>query len=330
MMMTNKWILFTVSLVILLIFISFITYAGTIYGPAPTPVVYTTYVISMNLTDSRPTVQFLSNIVNVYPLTYREDSLISNITPIWVATAGREFTLYVINASRTTIQQEVLLNATAIANDTGGITWALKVPLYLLYPQPTYANWYVLITEDLNNMEYVVFAFETSNESLAQVLSGLSTVGGYLVALNGEPYYLWNYYYGYNPATNSVSEYYEVGLPGLSIFTMWVGQGINASSWPSSGFQEVLQVLSYSFSEYVNSSLITHITLSPNTTIGEITNYGYAIYQRPRLALRACDICIANTPTVKWHVNKSNMLTRYLLPASGQLRDAERLFNTCL
>lgn len=282
-MMTNKWIIFALTLVIILILTSFITYANTIYGPAPTPVVYTEYVITMNLTDSRPTVQFLSNIVNEYPLTYHEDSLIDNITPVWAATADREFALYIINASETTAQQWVLLNATAVTNATGGITWVLRVPLYLLYPQPVYANWYVLITEDLNGEEYVVFAFKTGNESLAQVLSGLSTVGGYLVALNGEPYYLWNYYYGYNPATKSVSEYYEVGLPGLSVFTMWVGQGINASSWPSSGFQEVLQVLSYSFSEYVNSSLITHLTLSPNMTIGEITNYGYAIYQRPRL-----------------------------------------------
>ncbi|ADN50345.1 hypothetical protein [Vulcanisaeta distributa] len=282
-MMTNKWITYALTLAIILILISSITYANTIYGPAPTPVVYAKYVITMNLTDSRPTVQFLSSIVNEYPLTYHEDSLIDNVTPVWVATADKEFTLYIINASETTAQQWVLLNATAITNATGGITWVLKVPLYLLYPQPVYANWYVLITEDLNGEEYVVFAFKTSNESLTQVLGGLSTVGGYLIALNGEPYYLWNYYYGYNPATKGVGEYYEVSLPGLSVFTMWVGQGINASSWPSSGFQEVLQVLSYSFSEYVNSSLITHLTLSPNMTIGEITNYGYAIYQRPRL-----------------------------------------------
>ncbi len=103
-MMTNKWIIFALTLVIILILTSFITYANTIYGPAPTPVVYTEYVITMNLTDSRPTVQFLSNIVNEYPLTYHEDSLIDNITPVWAATADREFALYIINASETTAQ----------------------------------------------------------------------------------------------------------------------------------------------------------------------------------------------------------------------------------
>ena len=282
-MINNKWIIFAVFPAIIFTLVSFITYANTTYGPAPTPVVYRTYVITMNLTDSRPTAQFLNSIVNEYPLTYREDSLITNTTPVWVTTANREFTLYIVNASETTIQQEVMLNSTALTNDTGGITWTLEVPLYLIYPQPVYANWYVIITEDKNGAEYVVFAFETGNESLTQILSELSTVGGYLIALNGESYHLWNYYYGYNPVTGGISEHYEVGLPGLSLFTMWVGQGINASSWPSSGFQEALQVLSYSFNEYVNSSLITHLTLSPNVTISEITNYGYTVYQRPRL-----------------------------------------------
>ncbi len=282
-MVINKWVIFAISLMMILILVAFISYANTIYGPAPTPMVYTTYVITMNLTDSRPSIQFLNAILNNYPLTYREDSLITNTTPVWKVTANREFTLYIINASVTTNQQAILLNTTAITNNTGGISWTLKIPSYLVYPQSVYANWDVLITEDLNGVKYVVFAFETGNESLAQVLSGLSTVGGYLVALNGEPYYLWNYYYGYNPATDSVGKYYEVSLPGLSIFMMWVGQGENASSWPSAGFQEVLQILSYSFSEYVNSSLIIYSTLSPNITIGEITNYGYTVYQRPRL-----------------------------------------------
>ena len=283
-MITNKWIIFVLFLIIILTLLSLYTYAGNIYGPAPTPVVYTTYTITMNLTDSRPTVQFLSSISSEYPLTYHEDLLIENVTPVWTATAGKEFTLYIVNASKNTAQQKILLNATAIANSTGGITWALKVPLYLISPQPVYANWYVIITEDLNGMNYVVFAFETGNESLTQLLTELDTVGGYLITLNGEPYYLWNYYYGYNPATNSVNEYYEVGLPGISIFTMWVGQGINASSWPSSAFPEVLQVLKYSFSEYANFSLIAYVALSPNVTIGRLTNYGYDIYQRPRLA----------------------------------------------
>ncbi|WP_054848914.1 hypothetical protein [Vulcanisaeta sp. JCM 14467] len=282
-MMTNKWIILILSLTIILILISLSTYAGIIYGPAPTPVVYTTYVITMNLTDSRPTVQFLSGISSEYPLTYHEDLLIENVTPVWTATAGREFTLYIANASETTIQQEVLLNATANANATGGVTWILKVPPYLVSPQPVYANWYIVITEDINGINYVVFAFETGNESLTQLLTELSSVGGYLTALNGEPYYLWNYYYGYNPATNSVSEYYEVGLPGISVFTMWVGQGTNASSWPSSAFPEILQILKFSFNEYVNSSLISQLSFIPNATIGELTNYGYTIYQRSRL-----------------------------------------------
>ena len=284
LIMTHKWVILAISLTIILTLTSVSIYASTLYGPAPTPVVYRKFVISMNLTDSRPTVQFLNSISSKYPLTYREDLLIENVTPVWVATADKEFTLYIANASETTINQEVLLNATATANATGGVTWMLKVPLYLIFPQqPVYANWYVIITENVNGMNYVVFAFETANESLLQLLRELGTVGGYLTALNGEPYYLWNYYYGYNPATNSVGEYYEVGLPGISVFTMWVGQGINASSWPSSAFPEVLQVLSFSFSEYANSTLVEEASFSPNSTIGELTNYGYTIYQRPRL-----------------------------------------------
>lgn len=284
-MSTNKSIILVISLALTLALVPLITYADTLlYGPAPTPIIYKTYTISMNLTDSRPTVQFLESIRSEYPLAYREDSLIVNATPVWLATAGREFTLYIANASVTTIRQGVLLRASAIANSTGGITWALKVPLYLTLPQqPVYANWYVVITESVGGSEYVVFVFETGNESLMQLLEGLSTVGGYLIALNGEPYYLWNYYYGYNPATQGVGEYYEVGLPGISVFTMWVGQGVNASSWPSQAFPEILKVLRFSFSEYANSTLVARQVLSPNTTIGELTNYGYAIYQRPRL-----------------------------------------------
>ncbi len=259
------------------------TYADAMYGPAPTPVVYTVYSISMNLTDSRPTTQFLTNIVSDYPLTYREDSLIMNTTPVWIATANQEFTLYITNASETTTQQEIVLNSTAIANGTGGVKWTIKVPGSLLSPQPVYANWYVVIIENINGINYVSFTFETANESIIQLLTELSNVGSYLTSINGEPYHLWHYYYGFNPATRNVSKYYEVGLPGLSIYYAWVGQGENASSWPSQGFQEVLNVFRYAFIEYVNSTTIENTELTYNASIGELMNYGYSIYQRQNL-----------------------------------------------
>ncbi|GGI68715.1 hypothetical protein GCM10007112_02140 [Vulcanisaeta souniana JCM 11219] len=206
-----------------------------------------------------------------------------NTTPVWIATAGQEFTLYITNASDTTAQQEITLNSTAIANGTGGIKWTIRVPWSLLSPQPVYANWYVIITENIDGINYVSFTFETANESIIQLLTELSNVGGYLMSNNGKPYHLWNYYNGFNPTTQSVSRYYEVGLPGLSVYYAWVGQGENASSWQSQGFQEVLNVFRYVFIEYVNSTIIENAELTYNASIGELTNYGYSIYQRPNL-----------------------------------------------
>jgi hypothetical protein len=258
-------------------------YAGTIYGPAPTPVIYRTYTISMNLTDSRPTTAFLTSIASTYPLLYREDALVVNTTPVWFATANQEFTIYITNATPVSTNQPIILEATSTANNTGGITWQLEVPLYLVFPQQVYAQWYVVITENLGGNSYVVFTFRTGLEGLTDLLNNLTEIGGYLVAANGEPYYLWNYYYGYNPTTGAVSTYYEVGLPGINIFYTWVGQGINATPWPSQGFPEVLRVLEYGFYEYVNSSLISEVELAPNETVGGLTGYGYTVYQRPRL-----------------------------------------------
>ncbi|MGC8542508.1 MAG: hypothetical protein ACP5NQ_01100 [Vulcanisaeta sp.] len=282
-MTNNKILLLALFPVIIFILVAFLSYADNMYGPAPTPVVYTTYTITMNLTDSRPTISFLASIESTYPLLYHEDELITNTTPIWIGTANKEFSLYIINATPTTINQQVVLNSIAMSNSTGGITWNVKVPLYLIYPQPVYANWYIIITENVDNENYVVFMFETYNESLSSILTELSTIGGYLTALNGEPYYLWHHYYGYNPTTGTVDTYYEVGLPGISIYYTWVGQGENATSWPSSGFAEALRIFKYGFYEYLNSTLINEELLEPNITIGNITNYGYAIYQRPRL-----------------------------------------------
>lgn len=254
------------------------------YGPAPPPVVYVKYVISMNLTDSRPTVSFLQSIESSYPMLYKEDTLVTNTTTVWVGTANREFTLYIINATPTSINVPVLLNATATSNFTGGVVWVLKVPLQLVFPQtPVYAQWYVVITEDVYGSNYVVFLFKTDQESLSQLLSELATVGGYLIATNGEPYYLWHHYYGYNPTTGTVGTYYEVGLPGISIFYTWVGQGVNASSWPQQGFNEVLRSFEFSFAEYVNYTLVKQVELPTNETVGQLTNYGYEIYGRPRL-----------------------------------------------
>ncbi|MCG2895313.1 MAG: hypothetical protein L7H05_03645, partial [Vulcanisaeta sp.] len=258
-------------------------YAGTIYGPTPTPVIYRNYTISMNLTDSRPTTAFLTSIASAYPLLYREDALVVNTTPVWFATANQEFTIYITNATPVSTNQPIILEATSTANNTGGITWQLEVPLYLVFPQQVYAQWYVVITENLGGNSYVVFAFRTGLEGLSDLLGNLTEVGGYLMAVNGEPYYLWHHYYGYNPTTGAVSTYYEVGLPGINIFYTWVGQGINATPWPSQGFPEVLRVLEYGFYEYVNSSLISEVELAPNETVGGLTGYGYAVYQRPGL-----------------------------------------------
>ena len=284
MMTTNKQILLIVLFLAIIFILSALNiYAGKMYGPAPTPVIYRTYTISMNLTDSRPTTAFLTSIASTYPLLYREDTLVVNTTPVWFATANQEFTIYITNATPVSANQSIILKATSTANDTGGITWQLEVPLYLVFPQQIYAQWYVVITENLGGNSYVVFAFRTGLEGLADLLNNLTEIGGYLMAVNGEPYYLWNYYYGYNPTTGTRSTYYEVGLPGISIYYTWVGQGINATPWPSQGFSEVLEVLKYGFSEYANSTLINELELIPNETVGEITNYGYTVYQRPRL-----------------------------------------------
>ncbi|MFB6470372.1 MAG: hypothetical protein TU36_003950 [Vulcanisaeta sp. AZ3] len=282
-MSINRWVAFALFIIILSIFISINVYAHKIYAPAPTPVIYKTYSIRMNLTDSRPTTSFLEEISKSYPLLYKEDSLVENTTLVWAATAGKEFTLYIANASITSIGKPVLLSATATANSTGGITWQLRVLLWFVFPESVYANWYVVITENISGTQYVVFAFETANESLSDLLNNLTQVGGYLIAKNNEPYYLWHYYYGYNPTTKSVSTYYEVGLPGISLFYTFIGQGINATPWPKQGFQEVLKLLEYGFSEYFNSTFVSSVVLPYNKTIGEVTNYGYTVYQRPRL-----------------------------------------------
>ncbi len=170
--------------------------------------------------------------------------MVVNTTPVWIATAGQEFTLYITNASDTTAQQEITLNSTAIANGTGGIKWTIRVPWSLLSPQPVYANWYVIITENIDGINYVSFTFETANESIIQLLTELSNVGGYLMSNNGKPYHLWNYYNGFNPTTQSVSRYYEVGgLPGLSVYYAWVGQGENASSCKARDSKKYLMCL---------------------------------------------------------------------------------------
>lgn len=332
-MRIRKWI---ISIVISIIFIIILFLSINVtanndhvyYGPAPPPIVYTKYTISMNLTDSRPTVAFLQLIKGMYPLLYNEDALVTNTTTVWVGTANQEFTLYISNATPTSINEPIILNATATANSTGGITWILEVPLQYVLPQaPVYAQWYIVITENTGGFKYVVFLFRTGYENLAQVLSELSTVGGYLIAMNGEPYYLWHHYYGYNPTTGTVSTYYEVGLPGINIFYTWVGQGANASSWPEQGFSEVLKSFEFGFSEYVNGTLVEQIELLSNETIGQLTNYGYSIYGRPRLvpfgpAIYTSPIILLSNGTIVNPVCLSNTyfpLTISEILASGEL-----------
>ncbi|WP_069806749.1 hypothetical protein [Vulcanisaeta thermophila] len=255
---------------------------NVIYAPVTLPVIYVKYTLSMNLTDSRPTVSFLQSIATSYPLLYREDTLVTNTTTVWVGTANKEFTLYITNATPTSINFPVLINATSTSNSTGGITWTLQVPSILIIPQvPVYANWTVAITEYVGGFRFVVFLFRTGNISFTQLLHDLES--GYLIGVDGEPYYLWHHYYGYNPTTGTASIYYAVGLPGISVFYTWVGQGINASSWPEQGFGEVLRAFEFGFAEYVNSTLVGQVELPSNGTIGTLTNYGYEVYGRPRL-----------------------------------------------
>jgi len=170
-----------------------------VYVPSPpTPPVYVTksYVVSMNLAHSEPSLSYVESLKLSEPLTYSELVSEENATAPWIGVTNLSFTLVITNATPT--PYPIVLKSTSLSNGTGGVRWILNVtyPLNggLQNPLTLKARWFVLITTPINGLNYTVYAFETGYETLGEVLGNLTVPGGYLLMYNGYRYSLWHHY----------------------------------------------------------------------------------------------------------------------------------------
>ncbi len=196
--------------------------------PPAVPTVSYNWTLSWNLTDSRLFIganQHHSD--TIANRTYSE--LISRITP-WYFTAGKTFTLVIVNASdivytrpTTASPEPIKVEVTSTANETGGITFNVTITLPGdIEPGNVTANWTVaLILRNYGGGNWVVFNVTTGNITLKNLMGNLTEVAesSYLLLPNGERYYLFRHVNGSEATSRDL---YFV-LPNLHFFYLFVG-----------------------------------------------------------------------------------------------------------
>ncbi len=131
-----------------------------------------TYTISLNLTDARlPNAKILNE--TLHGVVYNEtvgklyNETVRRLAP-WYFTANKEYRLIILNATDTyyktaegtfKLGEPVLINVTAKANKSGGVTFEVTVPdterFYLAY-------WMIILTVRAWNHEWLVLNFTTA------------------------------------------------------------------------------------------------------------------------------------------------------------------------
>ncbi|WP_054842119.1 hypothetical protein [Vulcanisaeta distributa] len=154
------------------------------YGPTsvPVPPVTYTWTLYWNLTDARlPYGVTPTNSIAVSTYNY----LINYMVP-WYFTAGKSFSIYIANATdvyywngtQFILYSPISMNATAMTNSTGGVTWTVSTTLTGgITPSQVYANWTIVVV--LNNYggaNWMVFNVTSTFMDLADLMGNLTTV----------------------------------------------------------------------------------------------------------------------------------------------------------
>lgn len=261
---------------------------GVYVPPVPVPIPYVTkaYIVAMNLSHSALPLTYIEALKYSNPLTYSELISEENVTAPWVGIANLSLSLIIANATPT--PYPVILESTALSNSVGGVRWVINLTYPAnINPLLFNAEWFILVVAHINGFNYTLYTFRTGYEYLSYVLGNLTMIGGYLTMVNGQRYYLWHHYL-YNG-----SLLYVVPLPGVVTFYAWFGNDLSIhqrvmplpTSINNQGeFPAYLRYFTAELKQYYNATVVYGQLTGVNYALGNETNYGYLIFNIPRLA----------------------------------------------